>query len=161
MISLLGDIRRVFQYHGAEHKAINCLESGKELAVHEAEKFSTVHARCGTSFLLIVLFTSILFFSFFGRPPFIQRVLIHLALLPLVAGVAYEIIKAAGRKNVFWAVRAIAAPGLWLQRLTTREPDRDQVEVAVQALRAVMDHEARARVSRIGGEAGLGQLTPL
>ncbi len=90
------DIQRVFQYHGAEHKVINCYESGDQLTIENIKKHSRIHARCGTNFLLIVLFTSVFIFSFFGRPPFLQRILIHIAILPIVAGVSYEIIKQAG-----------------------------------------------------------------
>ena len=98
-ISLMKDIQRVFQYHGAEHKVINCYESGDQLTIENIKKHSRIHARCGTNFLLIVLFTSVFIFSFFGRPPFLQRILIHIAILPIVAGVSYEIIKQAGKEN--------------------------------------------------------------
>lgn len=141
IISLMPDIRRVFQYHGAEHKAINCYEDGGELSVAKAQQYSTVHARCGTNFILIVLFTSVLVFSFFGRPPFLQRVLIHLAILPLVAGISYEIIKLASRQRAFFLIKLVAAPGMWLQKLTTKEPDDSQVEVALDALRSVLRHD--------------------
>ena len=140
-ISVLKDIQRVFQYHGAEHKTINCYEAGEELSVENARNHSTVHARCGTNFLLIVFFTSVFIFSFFGRPPLLQRILIHIAILPLVAGVSYELIKRAGSSKAGPLIRTIAKPGLWLQALTTRQPDDSQIEVAIKALRAVLDAE--------------------
>lgn len=98
-IAWMDDIKRVFAYHGAEHKAINCYESGQELTVDNVAKHSRIHARCGTNFLLVVMFTSVFIFSFFGRPPFLQRVLLHVAIMPLVAGVSYELIRKAARKT--------------------------------------------------------------
>lgn len=140
IISRWKEVRRVFQYHGAEHKAIACFESGQPLTVDNARGFSTLHRRCGTSFLLIVMVTSILLFSFFGWPGLWQRILIRLLLLPLVAGISYEGIKLAGLKdNIF--TRIISQPGLWLQRLTTQNPADDQVEVAISALQAVLTEE--------------------
>ncbi|HHV94201.1 MAG TPA: DUF1385 domain-containing protein [Firmicutes bacterium] len=150
-ISLMQDIRRVFEYHGAEHKAINCYEAGEPLTVENVAKYTTVHRRCGTNFLLIVFFTSIFLFSFFGRPPFVQRVLLHIALLPAVAGIAYELIRLAGRPNRPWWVEVIAAPGLLLQKLTTREPDSDQIEVAIRALQVVVDRD-QAKLAAVPGE---------
>ncbi|NLM95599.1 MAG: DUF1385 domain-containing protein [Firmicutes bacterium] len=149
-IGFFPDIRRVFEYHGAEHKAINCLESGQELTVDNAKGHTTIHARCGTNFLLIVFFTSVFLFSFFGRPPFLQRVLLHLALLPVVAGISYEIIKQAGKQCSSPIFRLIAYPGMQLQRLTTREPDEEQLEVAIKALEAV-----RAADAELGEPASL------
>lgn len=140
-ISWMEDIKRVFAYHGAEHKAINCYEAGDELTVQNVAKHSRVHARCGTNFLLIVLFTSVFVFSFFGRPPFFQRILIHLAIMPLVAGLSYELIKKAGQENCHPIFRWAAKPGMLLQRLTTREPDHSQIEVAIRALKAVLDRD--------------------
>lgn len=137
-ISLMSDIRRVFQYHGAEHKAINCYEAGDALTVENVRAHSLIHRRCGTSFIIFVLLISIFIFSFFGRPPFIQRVLLHLALLPVVAGVSYEIIRLAGRNDAPWLIRLISLPGMWTQRLTTREPDDAQIEVAIRSLDAVL-----------------------
>lgn len=143
LISQMADIRRVFQYHGAEHKTINCYEQGEELTLNNVRKHSPIHARCGTNFILIVFFTSIFIFSFFGRPPFLIRVLTHLAILPLVAGLSYEVIKLAGKKNANPLVRAVAKPGLLLQKLTTREPDDDQIMVAIRSLEAVLNQEER------------------
>lgn len=134
LISRMQDVQRVFQYHGAEHKAIFCLEAGEELTVANARKFSPLHPRCGTSFLLLVMATSILLFSFFGWPGLWQRLLLRLALLPLVAGLSYELIKLAGRYRFFCY---LTTPGLWLQKLTTREPDDRQLEVAIRALKSV------------------------
>lgn len=141
-ISLMKDIRRVFQYHGAEHKAINCYEAGDPLTVENVRAHSLIHKRCGTSFIVFVLMVSIFIFSFFGRPPFLLRVLLHLALLPVVAGISYEIIRLAGRKQAPWIIQVLSKPGMWTQRLTTREPDDQQIEVAIRSLDAVLrrDH---------------------
>lgn len=141
-ISWMEDIKRVFAYHGAEHKTINCYEAGQELTVKNVAKHSRVHARCGTNFLLIVLFTSVFVFSFFGRPPFLQRILIHLAIMPLVAGLAYELIRKAGQENCHPIFRWLASPGMLLQALTTKEPDEGQIEVAIRALQAVLNKDA-------------------
>jgi uncharacterized protein YqhQ len=139
-ISSWKEVRRVFEYHGAEHKAIACFEAGQPLTVDNARKYSTLHRRCGTSFLLIVMVISILLFSFFGWPGLWQRILIRLLLLPLVAGISYEGIKLAGVKdNIF--TRILSQPGLWLQRLTTKKPADDQLEVAISALQAVLPAE--------------------
>ncbi len=140
-ISFMKDIRRVFQYHGAEHKAINCYEAGDPLTVENVKAHSLIHRRCGTSFIIFVLLVSIFIFSFFGRPPFLQRVGLHLLLLPVVAGISYEIIRLAGRKNAPWFIRVISLPGMWTQRLTTREPVDDQIEVAIQSLHAVLQKD--------------------
>lgn len=137
-ISWMQDIQRVFQYHGAEHRTINCHEAGQPLDVEHVQKFSTIHPRCGTNFLLITFFTSILVFSFFGRPLFLWRVLIHIIILPIVAGLAYELIRQAGRKEAHSLFRIIATPGMALQLLTTGRPDDQQVEVAIKALETVL-----------------------
>lgn len=152
-ISFMPDIRRVFEYHGAEHKTINCYEAGEPLTVENVAKYTTVHRRCGTNFMLIVLFTSVIVFSFFGRPPVVQRVLLHLVLLPVVAGISYELVRLAGRPNPPFWVEVIAAPGLLLQKLTTREPDAQQIEVAISALEAVLRKD-EAVVPSIGGAQG-------
>ena len=141
-ISWMKDIQRVFEYHGAEHKAINCHEAGCELTVDQVRRHSRIHARCGTNFLLIVLFTSVIVFSFFGRPPFLQRILTHLAIMPLVAGLSYEIIRQAGRDDCHPIFRWLAKPGMALQYFTTREPDDGQIEVAIRALQSVLDKDA-------------------
>jgi len=140
-ISRLEDIKRVFQYHGAEHKVINNYESDLDLNVKNAQQFSTYHPRCGTNFLLIVMIVSILLFSFFGRPNLLNRILIHVALLPIVAGVSYELIKKAGQKDASKIFKWAAVPGLYLQRLTTAEPDEKQLEVAISSLEAVFAEE--------------------
>ncbi|HHY46394.1 MAG TPA: DUF1385 domain-containing protein [Firmicutes bacterium] len=145
-ISKIKDIQRVFEYHGAEHKAIYTYEAGEPLTVENARKHSTLHPRCGTSFLLIVMVVMILVFSLIGTRSFLVRLGLRLALLPLVAGLSYELIKLSGRKSVreSWLLRWAIAPGLWLQRLTTREPDEGQLEVAIKALNAVLEQEAEA-----------------
>lgn len=134
-VSRMKEIQRVFAYHGAEHKAIACFESGEELTAANASKFSTLHPRCGTSFLLLVMAVSIVLFSFFGWPGLAQRLMLRLALLPFVAGISYELIQLAGRYRFFCY---LTAPGLWLQRLTTREPDDAQLEVAIKSIQAVL-----------------------
>jgi uncharacterized protein YqhQ len=136
-ISRWREIERVFQYHGAEHKAIACFEAGRPLTVEHARGFSTLHPRCGTNFLLVVMVISILLFSFFGWPSIWQRILIRLLLLPLVAGLSYEVIRLAGAKNNM-ITRIVSQPGLWLQLLTTKAPADDQMEVAIRALQAVL-----------------------
>lgn len=147
-ISSMKDIQRVFQYHGAEHKVISTYEAGEELVVENARKYSTLHPRCGTSFLLIVMVLTILMFSFLGFENLLWRILSRILLMPLVAGIAYEIIKYSGKHgNKPW-VRIISAPGLWLQRLTTREPDDSQIEVAIHALKAVLAAEPAEAVEQ-------------
>jgi uncharacterized protein YqhQ len=138
LITRWGDVQRVFQYHGAEHKVIFCHEDQNSLQVDAIKGYSTRHPRCGTSFILIVMVISILLFSLFGWPSPWLRIVIRLALLPVIAGIAYEAIRLTS-KSRSPLVRLIAVPGLWLQRLTTIEPDEGQIEVAVQALRAVLD----------------------
>lgn len=144
-ISFMKDIKRVFQYHGAEHKSINCHEAGEELTIENVQQHSQIHARCGTNFMLIVLFMSAFIFTFFGRPSFFLRVGLHLALMPVVAGLSYEIIRKAGQEDCHPIYKWIAAPGKALQLLTTREPDDAQVEVAIMALQAVLEQDAAHR----------------
>ncbi|OUM96502.1 MAG: hypothetical protein BAA04_10975 [Firmicutes bacterium ZCTH02-B6] len=151
-IGQMPDIKRVFQYHGAEHKAINCYEAGLPLTVDNVARQSIVHTRCGTNFILIVLLMSVFLFSFFGRPPFVERVLIHLLLLPVVAGLSYEIIRHAAKDNAWALVRWIATPGLWMQRLTTRPPEREQLEVAIAALERVLVRDG-APMADVSAEA--------
>lgn len=137
LVARMKDIQRVFEYHGAEHKTISCYESGEELTVENVKKHSRFHPRCGTSFLLFVMIVSILLFSLLPRTGVFVRILLRLALLPVVAGLSYEIIKLAGRsKNrcVSWLTK----PGLWLQKLTTREPDGSQIEVAIESIKSVI-----------------------
>lgn len=140
-ISLMKDIRRVYMYHGAEHKCINCIEKGRPLTVKNVMRSSKQHKRCGTSFLLFVMLVSVILFFFIRVENPVYRVLIRIALIPVIAGISYEIIRLAGRSNNI-LVRIISAPGMWLQRLTTREPDESMVEVAIAAVEAVFDWKA-------------------
>ena len=142
VISLLPDLRRVFQYHGAEHKAINALEAGAELTPSSVQKFSLIHPRCGTAFLLWVMVIAIFVFVFVGRPVWYWLIVSRILLLPVIAGLAYELIRYAGKHQDNRVLMTLLAPGLWLQRLTTREPSDDQVEVSIHALRRVMEREA-------------------
>ena len=139
-ISFMGGIRRVFQYHGAEHKTIHCYEAGEALTVENVQKFPRLHPRCGTNFLLIVMVVAIVFHVFFGWPDFWLRILSRLAILPVVAGVSYEIIRFAGRSENH-LVHILITPGLWLQYLTTRPPADEMVEVAIESLKAVLPAE--------------------
>ena len=138
IISLTPDIKRVFMYHGAEHKCINCIEHGMELNIENVRKSSRLHKRCGTSFLLIVMLISIVFFMFIRVDSRIQQLVLRLLLIPVIAGVSYEFIRLAGRYDN-WFVNALSQPGLWMQRLTTREPEDDMIEVGIAAVEAVFD----------------------
>lgn len=140
-ISLMKDIKRVYMYHGAEHKCINCIEKGRPLTVKNVMRSSKQHKRCGTSFLLFVMLVSVVLFFFIRVENPVYRVLIRIALIPVIAGISYEIIRLAGRSNNI-LVKIISAPGMWLQRLTTREPDESMVEVAIAAVEAVFDWKA-------------------
>ena len=137
LISMNKDIKRVFEYHGAEHKAIYCYENNLDLTVENARKFKTQHPRCGTNFLFIVMFTSIILFSFFGWPNPIIRIVMRIVCVPIVAGISYEIIKLLGKYNNI-LTKTVAYPGMMLQKLTTKEPDDKQLEVALKALDAVI-----------------------
>lgn len=137
LVSQMSDIKRVFEYHGAEHKTIACYEGGEELTPENVRKYTRFHPRCGTSFLLFVMIISIILFSLLPRTGIILRMLMRLALLPVVAGLSYEVIKLAGRRQK-GCVRLLTKPGLWLQRLTTREPDDSQIEVAIASMKAVI-----------------------
>lgn len=143
-ISLMKDIRRVYMYHGAEHKCINCIEKGRPLTVTDVMRSSKQHRRCGTSFLLFVMLVSIVLFFFIRVENPLYRVLLRIALVPVIAGISYEIIRLAGRSNNI-LVRIISAPGMWLQRLTTKEPDGSMIEVAIAAVEAVFDWRAYLR----------------
>ena len=140
LISLLPDLKRVFQYHGAEHKAINAYEAGEELDPETVQRYSLIHPRCGTAFLLWVMVIAVFVFAFFGRPSWYWLIVERIALLPFIAGLAYELIRFAG-KHQNRVVMTILAPGLWLQRLTTREPTLEQLEVSIRALRDVLELE--------------------
>ena len=145
-ISLMKDIRRVYMYHGAEHKCINCLERGRELTVENVKRSSKQHRRCGTSFLLFVMLVSIILFFFITITQPVYRLLIRIALIPVVAGISYELIRLAGRyDNVF--TRILSAPGMLLQKLTTREPDKEMIEVAIRSVEAVFDWKEFLKVN--------------
>ncbi|MBQ3855003.1 MAG: DUF1385 domain-containing protein [Anaerovibrio sp.] len=139
-ISVMKDIQRVFQYHGAEHKTIACFEAGEALTVENVRKHTRLHKRCGTSFLLIVMLVSIFVFAFLGWPDLWLRILSRVVLLPVVAGISYEIIKFSASSDncvLGWAIK----PGLWLQYMTTREPDDDMIEVAIESVKAVLPED--------------------
>lgn len=141
LISLMPDIRRVYMYHGAEHKCINCIEHGLELTVENVKMSSKQHKRCGTSFLLIVMIISIFFFMFIRVDSGILKLLLRLVLIPVIAGVSYEFIRLAGRSDNA-VVNVLSRPGLWLQKLTTREPDEAMIEVGIASVEAVFDWKA-------------------
>lgn len=141
LISAMKDIQRVFQYHGAEHKCINCIETGLELNVKNVRASSKHHKRCGTSFMLIVMVISIIFFIFIRVESPILRVVFRVALVPVIAGVSYEFIRFAGNSNNI-IIRILSLPGMWLQALTTKEPDDGMIEVAIAAVEAVFDWRA-------------------
>lgn len=143
LINMNKDIRRVFQYHGAEHKVVHAYEAGVELTPMNIEGYSILHPRCGTSFLFVVMILSILIFSFIPKEwSFVEKFLSRIILVPFVAGCSYEFIRFSSKKINSPFVRLMTAPGLWLQRLTAREPSRDQIEVAVEALREVLKMES-------------------
>ena len=137
-ISAMKDIKRLYQYHGAEHKCINCIERGRELTVRNVMRSSRLHKRCGTSFIFFVMFVSIILFFFIRVDSVIERLVLRILLMPVVAGISYEIIRLAGRTdNLF--IRILSAPGMWIQRMTTKEPDERMAEVAIAAVEAVFD----------------------
>jgi len=138
VIGLLPDLKRVFQYHAAEHKAINALEAGSELTPEKVQKFSLIHPRCGTAFLLWVMVIGIFVFAFVGRPVWYWLIISRILLLPVIAGLAYELIRYAGKHQGNRVLMTLLAPGLWLQRLTTRQPDLEQIEVSIRALEEVI-----------------------
>lgn len=144
LISLMEDIRRVYMYHGAEHKCINCIEHGMELNVENVRKSSRLHKRCGTSFLLIVMLISIVFFMFIRVDSPVLRVVLRLLLIPVIAGVSYEFIRLAGRSDNA-VVNLLSRPGLWLQHLTTKEPDDEMIEVGIASVEAVFDWKPYVR----------------
>lgn len=146
-ISHWKDIRRVFEYHGAEHKVINAFESGEELVPEKVRKYTTVHVRCGTSFLLVVVFVSILVFMLLSWDSWLIRVGYKLLLLPIVAGIAYEIIRLAGSRKESKFMRLLLGPGLLMQRITTQEPSDDQIEVAIKSFQSVRDAESEEPVA--------------
>jgi uncharacterized protein YqhQ len=143
VLSLIPSLRRVFQYHAAEHKAINAYEAGEELTPEVTQRYSLIHPRCGTAFLLWVMVIGVFVFALFGRPAWYWLIVTRIALLPVIAGIAYELIRFAGKHTGNRALMTLLAPGLWLQRLTTREPTLDQLEVSIRALQDVLEKEGR------------------
>jgi uncharacterized protein YqhQ len=144
LISMNKDIKRVFQYHGAEHKTIHALEAGADLTPQSIDKYSAIHPRCGTSFLIMVMLLSILIFSLIPKEwAFIYKFLSRIALMPLIAGLSYEFIKFSSKKMNNPFVRILAMPGLWLQKLTTGVPSHDQIEVAVRALEEALEMDGK------------------
>lgn len=140
-ISLMKDIKRLYMYHGAEHKCINCIEKGRPLTVKDVKRSSRQHNRCGTSFLLFVVLVSVIVFFFIRVDNMALKLILRIALVPVIAGISYEIIRLAGRSdNVL--VRIISAPGMWMQKLTTKEPEEDMIEVAIASVEAVFDWKA-------------------
>ncbi|MCR5748011.1 MAG: DUF1385 domain-containing protein [Lachnospiraceae bacterium] len=138
LISMMEDIKRVFMYHGAEHKCINCLEAGLPLTVENVKKASREHRRCGTSFLLYVMVISIIFFAFIQTDVRILKLVMRIILIPVIAGVSYEFIRLAGRSDNP-VVKAVSKPGLWLQKMTTREPDEKMIEIGIRSVEEVFD----------------------
>src|SRR6266702_4741556 len=145
VIPLFPDLRRVFQYHAPDHKAINAYEAGEELKPEVVQRFSQIHPRCGTAFLLWVMVIAIFVFAFFGRPHWYWLIATRILLLPVIAGIAYELIRFAGRHSDNRILMTLLAPGMWLQRLTTREPSLDQLEVSIRALKEVLHLEEKPR----------------
>lgn len=137
-ITMMKDIKRLYQYHGAEHKCINCIEKGRPLTVHNVMRSSRLHKRCGTSFMFFVIFVSVIVFFFIRVESPVLKVGLRILLIPVIAGISYEIIRLAGRSNNIF-VRLLSAPGMWLQRLTTKEPDESMIEVAIASVEAIFD----------------------
>ena len=143
IVGFMPDLKRVFQYHAAEHKAINAYEAGDALEPEVVQRHSLIHVRCGTAFLLYVMVIAIFVFAFVGQPGWFWLIVSRIALLPVIAGIAYEVIRFAGKHPQNPILRTILAPGLWLQRLTTRAPSLDQIEVSIRALHEVLRLEGR------------------
>ncbi len=143
IVGLMPDLKRVFQYHAAEHKAINAYEAGDPLEPEAVQRHSLIHVRCGTAFLLYVMVIAIFVFAFVGQPGWFWLIVSRILLLPVIAGIAYEVIRFAGKHPTNPILRTILAPGLWLQRLTTRAPSLDQIEVSIRALHEVLRLEGR------------------
>src|SRR5947199_1591452 len=143
VLSFIPSLRRVFQYHAAEHKAINAYEAGEELTPEVAQRFSLIHPRCGTAFLLWVMVVGVFVYALLGRPAWYWLIVSRILLLPVIAGIASQLIRFAGKHSENRILMTLLAPGLWLQRLTTREPSLDQLEVSIRALRKVLDLEGR------------------
>ena len=147
-ISRMEDIKKVFQYHGAEHETIHCFENGLELTPENADQFYTLHPRCGTSFLIFVFIISLILFSLLGWPNLLMRILSRIVLIPLVAGISYEVLKWAGRSDNI-VVRVLSMPGLYMQKLTTRKPSKDQLEIAIASVKAVLVPEGTEYIEGI------------
>lgn len=141
LVSQINDIKRIWQYHGAEHKTIQAYENNEELKPENVRKYSTMHVRCGTSFLLIVMIVAILIFALLGKQPMIWRIISRILLLPVIAGISYELIRLAGKFSKYKVVNILFYPGLLLQKITTKEPDNDQIEVAISSFKKVIEAE--------------------
>ena len=141
LVSQIKDIKRVFQYHGAEHKTIQAYENDEELKPENVRKYSTMHVRCGTSFLLIVMIVALLIFALLGKQPMIWRIISRILLIPVIAGISYELIRLAGKFSKYKMVNILFYPGLLLQKITTKEPDNDQIEVAISSFKKVIEAE--------------------
>lgn len=152
-IGYIPDIRRVFGYHGAEHKTVNTYEAGEELSTEAVARHSVVHPRCGTAFMLVVMIVAILIFALLGRPPLPLRILSRIVLIPVIAGVAYEFIKFSAAHQDHWLMRLLIAPGLWLQGFTTRQPDASMLEVAIAALQRLLVEEHLIAAEETGADA--------
>ena len=149
IVSRLKDIKRIFQYHGAEHKTIQAYEKGEAIKLENVKKHTTVHVRCGTSFLLIVMVVAIVIFALLGRPPLLLRILYRILLIPVVAGISYELIKLAGKFSKYKIVNILFYPGLLLQKVTTREPDDSQIEVAMSSFTRVIKAEDEMKKGKV------------
>lgn len=141
LVSQIKDIKRIWQYHGAEHKTIQAYENNEELKPENVRKYSTMHVKCGTSFLLIVMIVAILIFALLGKQPMIWRIISRILLLPIIAGISYELIRLAGKFSKYKVVNILFYPGLLLQKITTKEPDNDQIEVAISSFKKVIEAE--------------------
>lgn len=153
LISKMSDIKKVFQYHGAEHKTIHCFENGLDLTAENAQSFYTLHPRCGTSFLMFVMIISLILFSLLGWPDLLARIISRILLIPVVAGLSYEVLKWAGRTDNK-IVRILSLPGLYLQKITTNVPDEEQLKVAIVALKAVLVDDSTPYIEGISDEDG-------
>lgn len=156
IVSQLKDIKRVFQYHGAEHKTIQAYENDEKTIIENVKKYSTLHVRCGTSFLLIVMVVAIFVFALLGRPPLPLRILYRVLLIPIISGISYELIKIAGKYSKNKIVNIIFYPGLLLQKLTTREPDDSQLEVAISSFNCVLKAEDEQKSGKVVQETTSG-----
>ncbi len=145
------EIARVFEYHGAEHMSIHAFEAGQPLTVDSVSRYQPEHPRCGTSFLLIVILGSIILFTFLGIPGWFLLVVSRVVGIPVIAGLSYELLRWSGTRPTGRVARALAAPGMWLQKLTTSDPDEDQIEVAISSLMAALDEDSAAEVVERGG----------